>query len=291
MHRVIESIVPPALLLAIASLLPGCAGSGAGLDANGQPISGGQDPLIADFASIQSHVFTPICAACHAGAAAPLGFRLDAASAYAMLVNAPSVEVPALARVLPGHPESSYLIQKIEGHAAVGGQMPLGQPPLPQSTIDVIRQWITDGAQASATMAASSGPTQLRAVTPLGDGSLSMSSTDNTGEIVIAADGELDLSSVNAASVTLIASGGDGSFMEGNEIPIDHLTIAVRSLAPTVLAIRPASGRLAADTYQLTIAGTGSTAALDLSGAAVDGAGTGAHGTDFVMRFSVGAQP
>jgi hypothetical protein len=274
----------------MASLLPGCAGSGAGLDANGQPIGGGQDPLVADFASIQSHVFTPICAQCHVGAAAPLGFRLDAASAYAMLVNAPSVEVPSLLRVNPGHPESSYIIDKIEGHAAVGGQMPLGQPPLPQSTIDVIRQWITDGAQASAALAASSGPTQLRAVAPLVDGSQSMSSTDNAGDIVIAADGELDVSSVNAASVTLTASGGDGTFSDGNESSIGNLTIVVRSLNPTVLDIRPAAGTLAADTYQLTIAGTGSTAVLDLSGAAIDGAGTGARGSDFVMRFSVGAQ-
>ena len=273
----------------MAFVLPGCAGSGAGLDANGQPITGGQDPLVANFASIQSHVFSPICAQCHAGAAAPLGFRLDAASSYAMLVNAPSVEVPALMRVNPGHPDSSYIIQKIEGHAAVGGQMPLGQPPLPQATIDVIRQWITDGAQASAAIMAANGPTQLHAVTPLNDGNVSMSSTDNGGAIVVAADGELDVSSVNAASVTLTASGGDGTFSDGNETSIDHLTIVVRSLNPTVLAIRPATGNLAADTYQLTIAGSGSTAVLDLSGAPIDGAGTGARGSDFVMRFSVGA--
>ncbi len=290
MHRVIHSRIAPALLFALAGVLPGCAGSGAGLDANGQPIGGAQDPLVADFASIQSHVFTPICAQCHAGAAAPLGFRLDAASSYAMLVNASSVEVPSLLRVNAGHPESSYIIEKIEGHAAVGGQMPLNQPPLPQSTIDVIRQWITDGAQASAALVRSSGPMQLRAVTPLVDGSLPMASMDSAGEIVIVADGELDVSSVNAASVTLTASGGDGTFNDGDETSIGNLRIVVRSLNPTVLAIRPAGGNLAADTYQLTIAGTGSTAVLDLSGAAIDGAGTGARGSDFVMQFSVGAQ-
>ncbi len=49
--------------------------------------------------------------------------------------------------MLPGNPDQSYLIQKIEGHAAVGARMPLGAPPLPQSTIDVIRQWIANGAQ------------------------------------------------------------------------------------------------------------------------------------------------
>ena len=80
----------------------------------------------------------------------PLGFRLDAASSYAMLVGAASVEVPSLMRVAPGNPDASYIIQKLEGHAAVGGQMPLGGPYLPQATIDVIRQWITDGAQPTA---------------------------------------------------------------------------------------------------------------------------------------------
>jgi len=45
--------------------------------------------------------------------------RLDAASSYAMLVNTPSAEVPSLMRVSPGNPDASYIIQKLEGHAAV----------------------------------------------------------------------------------------------------------------------------------------------------------------------------
>ena len=131
-------------------LLAACAGNGEGLDANGRPISSAPQPLLPELQSIQDQVFTPICTTCHAGAAAPLGFRLDANSSYAMLVGQPSVEVPSLMRVAPGQPDSSYIIQKLEGHAAVGGQMPLGGPYLPQSTIDVIRQWILDGAQPSA---------------------------------------------------------------------------------------------------------------------------------------------
>src|SRR5689334_13236743 len=132
-------------------LLAACGGSGEGLDENGRPGDGNGgggsgSTLTPDLQSIQEHVFTPICSVCHAGAAAPLGFRLDAASAFAMLVNAPSVEVPSLRRVSPGNPDASYLIQKLEGHAAVGGQMPLGQAPLPQATINVIRQWISNGA-------------------------------------------------------------------------------------------------------------------------------------------------
>src|SRR4051812_6597413 len=89
-----------------APLLASCGGSGMGLDENGRPGNGGSggSTLTADLQSIQDHVFTPICTACHAGAAAPLGLRLDEASAFAMLVNAPSVEVPSLRRVSPGNP-------------------------------------------------------------------------------------------------------------------------------------------------------------------------------------------
>ena len=122
-----------------AALLGSCGGSGEGLDENGRPGMDDGSTLTANLQSIQDHVFTPVCTACHVGAAAPLGFRLDEASAFAMLVNTPSVEVPSLMRVAPGQPDESYLIQKLEGHAAVGGQMPLGQTPLPQATINIIR--------------------------------------------------------------------------------------------------------------------------------------------------------
>jgi hypothetical protein len=139
------------LFLRMAALLPAfalasCGGSGEGLDENGRPGTDAGGELTADFQSIQDHVFTPICTACHTGAAAPLGFRLDEGSSYDMLVNVPSEEVSSILRVAPGDPDESYLIQKLEGHAAVGAQMPLGQTPLPQSAIDLIREWFSDGA-------------------------------------------------------------------------------------------------------------------------------------------------
>jgi hypothetical protein len=48
--------------------------------------------------------------------------------------------------VIPGDPDHSLLIQKLEGTQTVGQRMPRGGPFLDQSTIDVIRQWITNGA-------------------------------------------------------------------------------------------------------------------------------------------------
>jgi len=132
------------------AIVVGCGGgSGVGLDANGRPIGEGDNPsgpMTASFSSIQSHVFTPICTACHAGGAAPQGLRLDAANSYAMLVNVPSAEVPSLKRVAPGDSANSYIIQKLEGHAAVGARMPFGGPYLDANTIGLIRQWIDNGA-------------------------------------------------------------------------------------------------------------------------------------------------
>lgn len=140
------------LALACAAFLAGCAGSGAGLDPSGRPAGNGgaTGPLVADFDSIQQHVFSPICSVCHAGATAPKGLRLDATNSYALLVGVPSTEVPTLQRVHAGDPDGSYIIQKLEGHAAVGERMPLGGPYLDTATIAVIRQWISDGALRSA---------------------------------------------------------------------------------------------------------------------------------------------
>src|SRR5207302_925839 len=138
------------LVLCSVTIVSACAGNGAGLDANGQPLGSGSappPPLAADFQSIQDNVFTPICVRCHSGAAAPQGLELDAAHSYALLVGVPSDEQSGLLRVRPGAPDSSYLVLKLEGAAGiVGVQMPFGAPALPQSTIDVIRQWISDGA-------------------------------------------------------------------------------------------------------------------------------------------------
>ena len=137
-----------------AAALVACTGSGVGLDANGNPIGpggGGGEPLTADFKSIQDNVFTPICTKCHIGSGAPEGLQLDAAHSYSLLVGVPSTEQPSVLRVKAGDPDNSYMVQKIEGAAGISGvRMPFGGPYLPQSTIDVIRTWITNGAQQSA---------------------------------------------------------------------------------------------------------------------------------------------
>ncbi len=99
------------------------------------------------FRSIQDHIFTPICTACHApGGIAANILLLDESNALDSLVGVPSQEVPTLDRVEPGDPDASYLVQKLEGTSAVGDRMPLGGPFLEQEVIDAIRDWIAAGA-------------------------------------------------------------------------------------------------------------------------------------------------
>ena len=77
----------------------------------------------------------------------PSGMDLsDINASFASLVDVNSLEVPALFRVESGDPDNSYLIHKLEGTQAVGAQMPEGGPFLPQETINVIREWIQQGA-------------------------------------------------------------------------------------------------------------------------------------------------
>lgn len=67
------------------------------------------------------------------------------------IVDVDSSQVPALKRVEPGSADLSYLILKLEGtQATVGGggaQMPRFATPLTAPTIQVIRDWIDQGAQ------------------------------------------------------------------------------------------------------------------------------------------------
>jgi hypothetical protein len=273
--------------LCMTCALAACAGNGDGLDENGRPIeedTGGT--LQPTFQSIQDNVFTPVCTGCHAGASAPLGLRLNEGSSYALLVNASSVEVPSLQRVQPGNPDSSYLIQKLEGTAAVGSRMPLNQPPLPAATIAVIRQWITNGAPASAASGVISktgfATAQLTPVSPMKGEALSAASRD----IVISSNVDLDTSLLQAGLITLRASGGDGEFEAGNE-RVEPVDVKVRSQQPTVLAITPQLQALPPDTYELRISGSDPVALADFEARTIDGDGDGVPGGDFVLRFTV----
>ncbi len=101
---------------------------------------------------IQAVVFSPSCATagCHTGPAGnilPTGLDLTNANAsFVSLVNAMSMQSMGETLVIPGDPDNSYLIQKLEGNGLGNVMPPPPRATLPPATIAVIRQWITDGA-------------------------------------------------------------------------------------------------------------------------------------------------
>ena len=75
------------------------------------------------------------------------GLRLDPGFSAGNLINIPSPRNPNLIRVVPGDPDASFLIQKLQGtDGLLGDRMPDGGPYLTTATVNVIRQWIQDGA-------------------------------------------------------------------------------------------------------------------------------------------------
>jgi hypothetical protein len=280
----------------MSRFMAGCtAGSGEGLDISGRPLGeGGNVPLAPTLASVQANIFNPSCIVCHSGANAPQGLRLDAANSFTNLVGVASRENASFLRVAPGDPNQSYLIRKLEGTASVGAQMPLGGPPIPQATIDFVRQWITDGALPD-----SGGPPNLPPVVvslaPDPDSILGNFPADITAGF----DQDIDASTINDQTFTLIRSGGDGTFGDGNEALIMPASVGLSGVNPR-LAIMDLSGIPAIeDLYQITLYGAGASMVLGTNGTALDGeytggfpSGDGAEGGDFVVQFEVqGMQP
>jgi uncharacterized protein (TIGR03118 family) len=107
-------------------------------------------PATVTLTQLQSSIFTPKCATCHTGngTALPGSMNLSTAAAtFASLVNVTSEKNPPMKRVLPGDPDNSFVVHKLEGTDLNGSaRMPFGGPFLDQPTIDTVRAWITQGA-------------------------------------------------------------------------------------------------------------------------------------------------
>ena len=287
------SITTKARVTCIAAatlMLAACSGGdGSSISQPPPPPPPPPPPFDATFSAIQENVFTVSCATagCHQGAGAPQGLILDEANSFALLVDVPSMEVPAILRVAPGDPDNSYLIQKLEGTATVGGQMPLGRTPLAQETIDVVRQWITDGATDDREP--SPDPIRVTALVPVPDSELDAAPT----EVVAMFDREIDVSTVNAMTFLLEASGGDGTFDDGNETAITG-PIATPAMNPMSASLDLAAATLDDDYYRVRLLGSGASVIMDIDANALDGefagtfpSGDGIAGGDFEATFSI----
>lgn len=129
----------------------------AGCDEPLSSVTGPTPQLQPTFSSIQEQIFEngdssgrSACTQCHnaAGQFFAAQLNLERGVAYANLVNRAARNRPAKVRVVPGDPDNSYLIHKLEGGPDIFGlRMPQNGPPfLTNGQILVIRHWIELGA-------------------------------------------------------------------------------------------------------------------------------------------------
>ncbi len=112
----------------------------------GDPADSGAPAGDTSFSAIRDEILLPTCgfSTCHGSGTG--GLTITAEGAYAALVEAPSSISPGDILVIPGDPDGSYLVKKLDGAAdIVGGPMPVGAP-LSASDLSRIRTWIAAGA-------------------------------------------------------------------------------------------------------------------------------------------------
>ncbi len=140
--------------LGYAVLIMALLGS-VGCDESLSDLTGPTPNLEPTFSSIQQEIFSsgdssgrPACTNCHNAVGSRFsGLDLSPAVSYGNLVNIASRGKPGAVRVIPGDPENSYIIHKLEGRSTIAGvRMPLGGPFLQTGQIQVIKRWIEIGA-------------------------------------------------------------------------------------------------------------------------------------------------
>jgi hypothetical protein len=105
---------------------------------------------IISLASTVGPLFVNNCAlgGCHAPPHVQLGLDLRDGNAHASLVGVASSQCGTKPRVDPGNPGNSYLLDKLHGVDLCDGfQMPLNTEPLSPADIELISDWICQGAQ------------------------------------------------------------------------------------------------------------------------------------------------
>jgi hypothetical protein len=128
-----------------------------GCDEKLSTVTGPTPQLEPTFTSIQRDIFgardlagRQACTDCHSdvGRNPSGGLVLLGGRAHAALINQVSTGKPGAVRVIPGDPDNSYIIKKLEGAPdIVGVRMPRGNGPfLTPGQILVIRRWIQLGA-------------------------------------------------------------------------------------------------------------------------------------------------
>lgn len=118
-----------------------------------EPVDSGVAPTLVN---VQAEVFTASCAfsTCHGDGGGNAGLSLLDGVSYSELVGieaegdekyGPPPE--GAIRVVPGDPDASYLVAKLSGEGDYVGTLMPGASGLDAERLELVRQWISEGAQ------------------------------------------------------------------------------------------------------------------------------------------------
>jgi cytochrome c553 len=144
--------------LALSALALAATLAGAACDEKLSDVAGPTPDLTPTFSSIQQEIFNTTdssgrlaCINCHtdSGRTPAGGLVLLEGRSYQALVGQPSRFKSGAIFVVPGDPNASYLIHKLEGATDMAGsRMPRGTGPyLTTGQLQIIRRWIELGAK------------------------------------------------------------------------------------------------------------------------------------------------
>jgi hypothetical protein len=221
--------------LGAAALVAGCGG-GSESD-TGPSVS---------YASVQSLFERNGCTACHPGVNPSLD--LLEGKSYDDLVGVRALEDPRLYRVVAGDPGKSFLYLKIGGNPAIfdipaiGTRMPPQSPPIPEADLNLVRDWILQGAKDT------DGKTGGPEVTTPGSPPTGIAGTAlateqrGTGTITGSVVGQ-DRTPIEGALVTMLLA---GEALEGGE---EHYRVAATDASGRFTLDEAPSGRFLLKAY------------------------------------------
>lgn len=124
-----------------ALFLSGCAS---------EPVDSGDSAatFAPTLATVQAEVFNKSCAfsTCHGDGGGSGNLSLVDGVSLANLVGVASDGDPTQTRVIPGDPDASYLMMKLEDAPGIVGDV-MPTVPLDAERIALVREWIAQGAQ------------------------------------------------------------------------------------------------------------------------------------------------
>jgi hypothetical protein len=155
-------------VLATVSVCAGCAGSGPAPSGD-SPTPGGAP----SFEDIQRTIFNVSCTSgpCHSSTSRQGNLVLEEGVSYGQLVGVlpfnDAARAAGLERVVPGNPDTSFLLIKLTGPpASEGSRMPLSMPPLSPADIEMVQAWIIAGALGPGGPTPTLSPTPIPSETP-----------------------------------------------------------------------------------------------------------------------------